>query len=71
MGSGASWVYLFPLAGLGLLGFYLVLFLIGSIAVWPRTTEISDTMTIGFIVGFVIFGILPIAFVILGKGEFE
>jgi hypothetical protein len=59
------------LAGLGLLGFYLVLFLIGSIAVWPRTTEISDTMIIGLIVGLVIFGILPIVFVILGKREFE
>jgi hypothetical protein len=59
------------LAGLGLLGFYLVLFLIGSIAIWPRTTEISDTMIIGLIVGFVIFGILPIVFVAKGRREFK
>jgi hypothetical protein len=59
------------LAGLGLLALFFVLFLIGSIAVWPRTTEIGDTMIIGFIVGFVIFGILPIVFVVKGRREFK
>ena len=62
-----------PLAGFVILGLYFVLFLIANVAVWPRTPESGDTipMIIGFIVGFVIFGILPIVFVILGKREFK
>jgi len=62
-----------PLACFVILGFYFVLSFIGSVAVWPRTPESGDTipMIIGFIVGFVIFGILPIVFVILGRREFK
>jgi len=62
-----------PLVGFVILGFYFLFGFIGSIAVWPRTPEFGDTMPmlIGFIVGFVIFGILPIVFVILGKREFK
>jgi len=62
-----------PLAGFVILGFYFLYVLIGSIAVWPRTPEFGDPipMLIGFIVGFVIFGILPIVFIILGKREFK
>jgi len=62
-----------PLVGFVILGFYFLFGFIGSIAVWPRTPEFGDTIPtlIGFIVAFVIFGILPIVFVILGKREFK
>jgi hypothetical protein len=62
-----------PLAGLVILGFYLLFLLFANIAVWPDTPEFGAMipMLIGFIVGFVIFGILPIVFVILGRREFK
>jgi hypothetical protein len=62
-----------PLAGLAILGFYFLYVLVGSIAIWPRTAEFGNpiAMLVGFIVGFVIFGVLPIVFVILGKREFK
>ena len=61
------------LVGFVILWFCLLLVWIGHVAIWPRTPEFGDTtpLIIGFIVGFVIFGILPIVFVILGKREFE
>ena len=62
-----------PLVAFAILGFYILFILIANVAVWPRTPEFGDTMPmlIGFIVGFVIFGILPIVFVVNSKGEFK
>jgi hypothetical protein len=61
------------LVGFVILAFCLLFVWIGHVAIWPRTPEFGDTtpLIVGFIVGFVIFGILPIVFVILGKREFE
>jgi hypothetical protein len=59
-----------PLSALTLLGFYFLI--VGNLA-YPDTPESSITipMILGFIVVFVIFGILPYVFVVLGKGEFK
>ena len=59
-----------PLSALSLLVFY---FLLVGILAYPDTPESSVTilMILGFIVGFVIFGILPIVFVVNSKGEFK
>ena len=59
-----------PLSALSLLVFY---FLLVGILTYPDTPESSVTilMILGFTVGFVIFGILPIVFVVNSKGEFK
>jgi hypothetical protein len=62
-----------PLVGFVILGFYFLFVITANVAVWPDTPTSGAMipMIIGFIVGFVIFGILPIVFVILGKREFK